>query len=353
MSKKVGNVEFYAGPVELGAPDDLETVIVGFIDQTQKKLEIAVQELENRPIAEAIVRAKKRKVTVKLVLEQDYLRAKVAAADPWTGGGENEVNREIFNAVLRTNIDVKADYNNDIFHQKFMVRDGESLLTGSANFTDTDTHRNLNHVVVIHDKTVAKIYSREFSEIQQGHFGDLNEGHDDVPTDVVVSNVPIRVLFAPDHNPEMEIMKQMMKARKRIDFAIFTFARSSGIDDTMIRLLSFGMPIRGAFDAGQGAQDWAAIPEIKAAGGELYRVPGTTNSPVRKLHHKLMVLDSQVVIAGSFNYTAPANKLNDENIIILGDLDSTVATQIAAQKKIGAFALAEIDRMITDHGKKI
>ncbi|MCK4826893.1 hypothetical protein KA005_64755, partial [bacterium] len=28
---------------------------------------------------------------------------------------------------------------------------------------------------------------------------------------------------------------------------------------------------------------------------------------VRKLHHKLMILDEEVVIAGSFNYTKPAN----------------------------------------------
>jgi hypothetical protein len=31
----------------------------------------------------------------------------------------------------------------------------------------------------------------------------------------------------------MEIMKQMLKAKDRIDFAMFTFAQSSGIDDTI------------------------------------------------------------------------------------------------------------------------
>jgi hypothetical protein len=75
------------------------------------------------------------------------------------------------------------------------------------------------------------------------------------------------VLFAPDHNPEMEIMKQMMKARSRIDFAIFTFAKSSGIDDTMIRLRDLGMPIRGVFDGKQGAQNWAAISSYQICRG--------------------------------------------------------------------------------------
>ncbi|HEX20376.1 MAG TPA: DUF1669 domain-containing protein [Acidiferrobacteraceae bacterium] len=348
---KIGKVEFYAGPVGAGAPDNLEDVIIKFIDKAEKRLDIAVQELENRPIAEAIIRARSRKVLVKLVLEQDYLRSTRMSSNPWSPGGKNEANRQIQDAILRSKIDVKSDYNSSIFHQKFIVRDGASVLTGSTNFTPTGTGENLNHVVVVHNEKVAKIYSSEFREIQQGHFGKRNEGHDKKPTDVVVSNVPIRVLFAPDHNPEMEIMKQMMKARKRIDFAIFTYAQSSGIDDTMLRLLEVGMPIRGAFDGKQGAQDWAAIPALKKKGAKLFAV--NQSDTVRKLHHKLMVLDDKVVIAGSFNYTGPANRLNDENIIILGDLDSTSVTQKKAQKKIAQAARKEIDRIIQKHGKPI
>lgn len=351
MSIKVGDVEFYAGPHHVGAPDDLEKVVVDFIDGAQKRLEIAVQELESRPIAEAIIRARQRKLLVKLVIEQDYLRSATRGADPWTPAGKNEPNREIFSAVLRTDIDVKTDYNTKIFHQKFIVRDRSSVLTGSTNFTPTGTHNNLNHIVVVHAPTVAKVYAKEFDEIQEGHFGKLNEGHDPAPKDTVVSDVPIRVLFAPDHNPEMEIMKQMMKARKRIDFAIFTFAQSSGIDDTMIRLRDLDMPIRGAFDGKQGAQDWAALPAINQAGASLWSVP--SRGGVGKLHHKLMVLDDEVVIAGSFNYTSAANRLNDENIIILGDLDTQSDAQRAAQRTIATFAREEIDRIIAQHGVPI
>lgn len=352
MAIKVGKVEFYAGPHDIGAPDDLETVIVDFIDKAEKRLEIAVQELESLPIAKAIIRARRdRKVLVKLVIEQDYLRASQAKPDPFVPGGAKEPNREIHDAVLRSNIDVKVDYNASIFHQKFIIRDRASLLTGSTNFTPTGTHNNLNHVIVIHDEKVAKIYAREFGEIEQGHFGKLNEGHDKTPTDVVVSSVPIRVLFAPDHNPEMEIMKQMLKARQRVDFAIFTFAQSSGVDDTMLRLLDMNppMPLRGVFDGRQGAQDWSAIGPLKQAGAQLFGVfPG---GGVGKLHHKLMVLDGQVVIGGSFNYTGPANRLNDENIIILGDLEAPTQAQRTAQAKIGAVALAEIDRIIQTHAQ--
>ena len=111
---------------------------------------------------------------------------------------------------------MRTDFNPSIFHQKFIVRDSDALLTGSTNFTNTGTTQNLNHLIVIEDRQVAKIYNREFTEIRQGRFGRRNEGHDEKPPEVVVSNVPVRVLFAPDHNPEMDIMKQMLKAQRSI-----------------------------------------------------------------------------------------------------------------------------------------
>lgn len=349
MPVKVGKVEFYAGPHLVGGPDNLEDAIVGFIDAARKSLDVAVQELESRPIADALLRARLRRVKIKIVLEQDYLRASRIQPRPYEASGSNEDNRIIQNALLRANIDLKIDYNASIFHQKFIIRDGTSLLTGSTNFTPTGTDKNLNHVIILHDPSVAKLYSNEFNEIQQGHFGKLNEGHDPTPADVTVSSVPVRVLFAPDHNPEMEIMKQMLKARKRIDFAIFTFAKSSGIDDAMMTMLDLGLPIRGAYDGHQGAQKWAAIGPLKQKGADLFAVK--SGSGVGKLHHKLMVLDGQVVIGGSFNYTGPANRVNDENIIILGDLETKSSAKRKAQRRIAEYALAEIDRIIRDHGQ--
>lgn len=351
MSAIVGNIEFYAGPEQVGGPDNLEQVIVDFIDGTKKRLEIAVQELESEAIANAIIRARKRKVIVKIVIEQSYLKRAPAKKDPWTEGGKNESNRRIHNALLRTNIDIKVDYNSSIFHQKFIIRDISSVLTGSTNFTPTGTDKNLNHLVVIHDSKVAKTYRREFREIQQGHFGKLNEGHDPVPPKVKVSGIPIKVLFAPDHNPEMEIMKQMMKARSRIDFAIFTFSQSSGIDDTMLRLLDFNFPISGVFDASQGRQSWSPLPTLANHGARLFSA--SKKQGIGKLHHKLMVLDDQVIIAGSFNYTGPANKLNDENIIVIGELGEIPDEQRTLQSQLALFARTEIDRIIARHGKKI
>lgn len=351
MARIIGDIEIYMGPQEVGGPDDLRAAIIRFIKGAKRQLDIAVQELDSWHIADAVIEARQRGVGVRLVLEGDYLRVRRVAADPRKPGGTNEINRAIQNAILRTAVNVRSDYNPAIFHQKFIVRDGNAVLTGSTNFTESGTSTNLNHVVIIRNRTVADLYRREYTEIQQGHFGKLNEGHDPAPRDVNVSHVPIRVLFAPDHNPEMEIMKQMLKAKKRIDFAMFTFAKSSGIDDTMIALTKGGMSIRGVLDRGQANQRWAATRPVRNAGAELYTVQ--RQGKLRKLHHKLMVLDRQVVIVGSFNYTGPATRLNDENIIIFGDLEAKKTASVTAQKTLAKYAVDEIDRIVRTFGKKI
>jgi hypothetical protein len=50
-----------------------------------------------------------------------------------------------------------------------------------------------------------------------------------------------------------------------------TFAQSSGIDDTMIRLVSPSRRFRGVLDRVQGAQKWAATDKRAAAGVELFQ----------------------------------------------------------------------------------
>jgi phosphatidylserine/phosphatidylglycerophosphate/cardiolipin synthase-like enzyme len=134
--------------------------------------------------------------------------------------------------------------------------------------------------------------------------------------------------------------------RDRVDFAMFTFAQSSGINDTMARLVGANLSIRGVLDAGQGAQKRAATKPLRDAGVQLFKNKPRTG--VRKVHHKLMVVDDQLIIVGSFNYTEPATTLNDENIVVIGDLEETDPAAQADQRQLAAFARAEIDRIVNN-----
>ena len=181
--------------------------------------------------------------------------------------------------------------------------------------------------------------------------------HGDEPKTYDLGGVPVKVLFAPDHTPELEFMKQMLKVRTKgnIWFAIFTFAGSSGIDDTMLALARGGVQIRGVLDPGQANQDWAAPKWLKHDNIEL-RVPKREGdlATLRKVHHKLMVIDNRIVVAGSFNYTKPANDFNDENLFVIGSPhDEVQGIEVAADpvKDIATHLRTEIQRLF-ELGKK-
>jgi phosphatidylserine/phosphatidylglycerophosphate/cardiolipin synthase-like enzyme len=371
-----GKLEAYLGPVELGALDDLEQVIVEFIGQARSSLDIAVQEIDNPLIAQAILDARWRGVDVELFLEQDYLRTPLRGRPPtppvpragespeqalhrvqW-GLDDTELaeNRRILAALLRSDVQVRGDYNPKLFHQKFILRDyrdgraerSSALLSGSANFTVTDTHSNLNNVVVFRNAYICRQYENEVAQLRAGSFG--RGQHGAVPRTYDVAGVPVKVLFAPDHTPELEIIKQMLKGEREIVFAIFTFAGSSGIDDAMLALARGGITVKGVLDPGQAKQGWAAPPWLRHPRIELY-IPKRVGdlAGLRKLHHKLMVIDEQIVIAGSFNYTAPANEYNDENIFVLGSVHQEVegiAVDPGPCRKLARHFKTEIERII-------
>jgi phosphatidylserine/phosphatidylglycerophosphate/cardiolipin synthase-like enzyme len=193
----VGGVEFYVGPPVLGAPDDLDAVIRDFLGAAKHSLAIAVQEVDSRSIADAILAAMQRGVRVQLILEGDYLVEAHPSADPWALAGEFEEDRIIHSAFLRAGVDVITDLNPAIFHQKFVVRDvGEStaaVLTGSTNFTLTDTGQNRRAVrwwattstivVILDGQTAANEYAAEFLRLRSGTFGDQHERHEPKPTE--------------------------------------------------------------------------------------------------------------------------------------------------------------------------
>lgn len=372
-----GKIEAYCGPTELGAPDDLQAVICNYIKKARHTLDVAVQEIDNEVIAQALLDASCKGIRVRVFIEQDYLvdntppkrsRSKSKAAlqrfydKQWSERKliDRKSNRDILAAMLRCGIDVKADLNPKIFHQKFIVRDyqnGRSLgskagvLTGSTNFTETGVHKNLNHVVIFNSARIARMYAAEFNELASGTFGAMSARRKPNSSTVNLNGVPVRIRFSPDDSPELEVVKQMLKTKRWMYFAIFTFSSSSGIDDAMIMLRRAGVRIRGVLDAVQGKHAWSATKWLHDKGIDVFLSDSKKMHGLGKLHHKLMVIDSDIVIAGSMNYTSPANTLNDENIFVIGtpyDLPKGKGGPVDAKEiaKIAHFFKQEIRRII-------
>jgi len=377
-----GKIKAYCGPKDLAAPefpgvprapDDIEKTIVEFISEATETLDIAVQEIDFPPIAEAIIARKHAGVSVRILLNRSYLEedsrhkpspslttvAQLVADEK----GEFKLNREIFSALQRCRVEMRIDLNPDnrIFHHKFVLRDVRigkdgrperhkkpGLLTGSANFTETDCHKNLNNLFAFRHAGVEEDFGDEFREAWAGEFGRGRLGKP--PRTHNLGGVPVKILFSPDHGPESEVIKQMLKCPKggTIDFAMFTFTGSSAIDDAMVVLAGADRTVRGIIDRRQGREDWAASRWLQEEGVDVQLPVEQEKSGIRKLHHKLAVIDGSTVVGGSFNYSEPATLYNDEALLVLGSPykeSEGVKVKQGECRALAAFFTKEIERI--------
>ena len=73
-----------------------------------------------------------------------------------------------------------------------------------------------------------------------------------------------------------------------------------------------GVSVRGLYESRGAGSRYSTYGPLKQAGLRLRRDgnPGA-------MHHKVMVIDQQTVITGSYNFSQNAAQNNDENVLIL------------------------------------
>ncbi len=100
------------------------------------------------PIVKALLNAHKRGVKVEVILDKSQRTQKYSSAD------------FLANSGIPTIID--ADH--AIAHNKVMVIDGETVITGSFNFTRAAEEKNAENLLVIRDKALAAKYLKNWQE---------------------------------------------------------------------------------------------------------------------------------------------------------------------------------------------
>ena len=100
----------------------------------------------SKPIAEALIAAQKRGVKVELVLDKSNRTDRYGLA------------KHLFDSGAKVYIDGK----HAIMHNKVMIFDGKSVLTGSFNWTTSAEERNAENLILLHDKALAKVYGDNF-----------------------------------------------------------------------------------------------------------------------------------------------------------------------------------------------
>ncbi|MEQ1753287.1 MAG: phospholipase D family protein [Micropepsaceae bacterium] len=126
---------------------DCTTVIVQTIDTASSELLVQAYGFTTPDIAQAIIRAKDRGVSVQVVLDKSNEVSNDSGADMLVAHG----------------ITPKIDSTVTIAHNKVMIIDGATVITGSFNFTASAQKRNAENVLIVTgDQALAAQYRRNF-----------------------------------------------------------------------------------------------------------------------------------------------------------------------------------------------
>lgn len=131
--------------------------IVREIDGAKTDIYVEAYSFTSTPIAKALLSAFKRGVKMEAILDKSQRTARYSSAT--------------FLANVR--IPTFIDAAHAIAHNKIMIIDGITVITGSFNFTKAAEERNAENLLVIRSKDLAKLYMdnwmkhREHSEPYQ------------------------------------------------------------------------------------------------------------------------------------------------------------------------------------------
>jgi phosphatidylserine/phosphatidylglycerophosphate/cardiolipin synthase-like enzyme len=141
--------------------------VVTELDKAKSTVLVQAYSFTSAPIAKALVEAHKRGVDVRVILDRSQRTEKYSEAD------------FLVNMGIPTWIDAK----HAIAHNKIMVIDGETILTGSFNFTTAAEEHNAENLLVIRSPELATKYTSnwkahlEHSEKYEGKTTGYSERH--------------------------------------------------------------------------------------------------------------------------------------------------------------------------------
>jgi phosphatidylserine/phosphatidylglycerophosphate/cardiolipin synthase-like enzyme len=118
------------------------SLIVSAIDGAQQSIHVLAFSFTSPPIAHALIRAAGRGVDVQVLVDKSQLKERYSQLPP----------------LLRHGVGVRIDGVSGLAHNKTMIFDGHTVLTGSFNFTRSGESRNAENILLIRNVSLARVY---------------------------------------------------------------------------------------------------------------------------------------------------------------------------------------------------
>jgi phosphatidylserine/phosphatidylglycerophosphate/cardiolipin synthase-like enzyme len=126
-------------------------ILIGIINSAKSKLDIAIYSFTDTDIANAIVNAKKRGLTVRLITDQTE--------------AQNSYQKSVLNMLKNAGIPIKINSHAGLMHMKVTIADNSTVTTGSFNYTKAAETENDEVFVVINNAKTAQDFDNEFSQM--------------------------------------------------------------------------------------------------------------------------------------------------------------------------------------------
>lgn len=116
------------------------------LDSAKKTVFVQAYQITSVPIARAMTEAQKRGVKLDVILDKSQQTARFSSATHLNNEG----------------IPVRIDAQHAKHHNKVMIIDSEIVITGSFNFTRAAEENNAENLLIIRDKKLAEIYTKNW-----------------------------------------------------------------------------------------------------------------------------------------------------------------------------------------------
>jgi phosphatidylserine/phosphatidylglycerophosphate/cardiolipin synthase-like enzyme len=268
--------------------------LVDAIDRARLSIDAAAYSLSLNSVRFALINAHRRGVQVRVVMESTNMDR----SDP--------------QALIEAGIPVIGDNMDGLMHDKFMVIDKSEIWLGSMNFTDSGAYDDNNHLMRIHSTKLAENYSLEFKEMfEEDMFGPNIVPETPNPV-VTIDETRVENYFSPDDGVIHVLAALLNDAQESIYFLAFSFT-SNELGDILRAKDEAGLTVAGVMDEEQILSNQGTeFDPFKQAQIDV-RIDGIAG----QMHHKVFIVDEEIVVLGSYNFSQNAEVRNDENVIIV------------------------------------
>ena len=125
--------------------------LIKVIDSSKTTLDIAIYSLTKQSIVDAIIGAKKRGVTVRVMTDKVESKGKSASKE--------------LKLIKDAGIPIKINSHVGLMYIKMTIADKKIATTGSYNYTEGGTKDNDDTLVIINDPKVAQDFDNEFESM--------------------------------------------------------------------------------------------------------------------------------------------------------------------------------------------